>query len=634
MEMAKEEICPFCKRSLKSHDQLCPTCGSLVGKTMFKSRSIGPGDILSDRYRVVRELGRGGMGAVYLAEETTLATGRFVSIKILPAHLTMDKSILSRFQEEIRTAAGLDHPAIVPIYFVGEHKGLYYFVMKYLEGGTIHQNLKKNGPFSESETRRILAVIADALEYAHNRGVVHRDIKTSNIMVSPEGIPTLMDFGVSRSPEAKELTLPGQIVGTAEYMSPEQWYGEAEKRSDTYSMGVVMYFMLTGQLPFRSKNPFELMKMHQEKTPTPLSSIRSDISPEMESLCNWCMDKEKENRPSTSALLASCLRGEEQPPNELVVDAKRRSDPQATVDYQMDSEASAVSSAPENTKLAKLLHEADLAYAKGDLTMAIKLATKANNMNLDSTQIDNRLKKFTHLRKTVDQITKRAEHKRRSGFIHQAINDYQALQNVYQIPEVKKLLAQTMKQARELDNLYAEGKKHQREGEYKKALKCFKEVIKHDAENQDALKRKHEILQKPKRKRNTFKTVTKYKRLFIFGAIGLALVTLAIKMPGLTQKAADSMREKKMYASPAVFNVQTFYKILDVMEGPHPDRKEALMEMTEELVEKGNVALKKDDFTAAKSAYTEARKMMVDGTSDADAIDNLINKISAQIKFQ
>src|SRR5688572_27610071 len=210
---------------------------------------------LAGEYSLQRELGRGGMGVVYLARDVQL--DRDVAIKVLPSHLARTAESRERFVREARTAAGLSHPHIVPIHRVGEAGGFVFFVMSYVDGETLGERLRTRGPLPPAEAARVLREVAWALAYAHGRGIVHRDVKPDNILLEGgTGRALVTDFGIAHGgatpgPE----TEPGRIMGTAHFMSPEQAADEPiDGRSDLYSLGVVGYVAVSGRLPFEAPN--------------------------------------------------------------------------------------------------------------------------------------------------------------------------------------------------------------------------------------------------------------------------------------------------------------------------------------------------------------------------------------------
>jgi serine/threonine protein kinase len=234
---------------------------------------------VGSRYEISDEIGRGGMGVVFRARDVRLR--RSVAIKLLPPELAFREEVRSRFLREAQTAAQLSHPNVVPIYSVDEVNGLVFFVMALVEGESLGAYLKREGRAPLDFTRRILRDVADALSYAHARSIVHRDIKPDNILMDRVTGRTLVsDFGIARAAEGdSRLTATGIAVGTPAYMSPEQAIGERDidGRSDLYSLGVVGYQMLTGELPFAATNTPAMLMKHINQTPRPLRELRPDL---------------------------------------------------------------------------------------------------------------------------------------------------------------------------------------------------------------------------------------------------------------------------------------------------------------------------------------------------------------------
>ena len=231
--------------------------------------------LLDGRYRVVSKLGSGGMANVYLAEDQEL--GRQVAIKILNERHAHDEQFVERFRREAKNAAGLSHPNIVSIYDRGETGGTYYIAMEYLDGRTLKELLRRRGPMPVKLALQYARQVLAAMGSAHRRGIVHRDIKPHNVMVDAEGRLKVTDFGIARAGPS-QVTEVGSIVGTAQYLSPEQARGEAvDQRSDIYSMGIVLYEMLTGGVPFTGETPVEIAMKHLSATPEPPSTKRPEI---------------------------------------------------------------------------------------------------------------------------------------------------------------------------------------------------------------------------------------------------------------------------------------------------------------------------------------------------------------------
>jgi serine/threonine-protein kinase len=238
-----------------------------------------------------------------------------VAIKILPPELGFRGEIKSRFLREAETAAQLSHPNIVPIYSVDEREGLVFFVMACVDGDTLAKRVAEQGPLPVDEVRRILREVADALAYAHARGVIHRDIKPDNILLGESGRAMVTDFGIARAIQEgadSRLTATGVAIGTPAYMSPEQAAGDREidGRSDLYSLGVVGYQMLTGQLPFQANSTAAMLMKHIAEQPTPIEQLRPGVPPDLSAAVMTMLEKEPSQRFSSAAALKSVLSGD------------------------------------------------------------------------------------------------------------------------------------------------------------------------------------------------------------------------------------------------------------------------------------------------------------------------------------
>ena len=250
--------------------------------------------VFDGRYRIVRKLGAGGMADVYLAEDQEL--GRQVAIKILNDRHAVDDSFIERFRREAKNAAGLSHPNIVSIYDRGEAEGTYYIAMEFLDGRSLKELIVGRGPapvkIAIDYSRQILA----ALAAAHRQGIVHRDIKPHNVIVGSEGRLKVTDFGIARS-GASQMTEVGSIIGTAQYLSPEQARGaQVDQTSDLYSVGVVLYEMLTGQVPFTGDTPLEIAMKHLSEVPKPPSELRPDVPHDLDSVVLRALAKDPSER--------------------------------------------------------------------------------------------------------------------------------------------------------------------------------------------------------------------------------------------------------------------------------------------------------------------------------------------------
>ena len=252
--------------------------------------------ILSGRYQLVAHLARGGMADVYEAEDTLL--NRRVAIKILHPNFAADQAFVTRFRREAQAAANLSHPNIVAIYDWGQDTDTYYMVMELIEGRTLREILKAEGAMLPRRAAEIAAEAAAALEVAHQAGVFHRDIKPGNIMITSDGGVKVTDFGIARAlDDSEELTKTGAVIGTATYFSPEQAQGlPADGRSDIYSLGVVLYEMLSGRPPFTGESPVAVAYQHvSEYPPTPVQ-VSPEVPAELSMIVETAMAKNPEDR--------------------------------------------------------------------------------------------------------------------------------------------------------------------------------------------------------------------------------------------------------------------------------------------------------------------------------------------------
>jgi len=274
-------------------------------------------EVLSANYELESEVGRGGMGIVYCAKDRRLK--REIAIKVLPPELSFRADIRQRFLREAETAAQLNHPNIVPIYTVEERDNLVYFVMAYIKGDNLGQRLQQHGPIPPVEVRRILREVADALAYAHNRNVIHRDIKPDNIIIDEEtGRAMVTDFGIARAltdSGDSRLTATGMAIGTPAYMSPEQSAGDhaIDGRSDLYSLGVVGYQMLCGQPPFVANNTPSMLVKHLSERPVPVDERWPDLPQDLSRAVMMCLEKDPNDRFPSAAAFSAALNGGSMP---------------------------------------------------------------------------------------------------------------------------------------------------------------------------------------------------------------------------------------------------------------------------------------------------------------------------------
>src|SRR5438270_1509636 len=293
--------------------------------------------VLSDHYELDSEIGGGGMGIVYRAKDRRLKLT--VAIKLLPPELAFRSDIKTRFLREAETAAQLSHPNIVPIYTVDETEGLVFFVMAYVDGENLAKRIFERGVLPADEVRRILRDVADALAYAHERGVVHRDIKPDNIIIASQtGRPMVTDFGIARAVSDGDslLTATGMAIGTPAYMSPEQAAGERtiDGRSDLYSLGIVAYQMLAGEPPFVAGSTPAMLVKHISERPIPVQQRRADVPEDLARAVMLMLEKDPANRfPSAAALVAALDTGNMPAPPARTSGNTARSDYAAAENY-------------------------------------------------------------------------------------------------------------------------------------------------------------------------------------------------------------------------------------------------------------------------------------------------------------
>ena len=270
------------------------------------------GIILNDRYEIEELIGTGGMADVYRARDNLL--GRTVAVKVLHAQYAKDPVFIQRFRQEAQSAGNLNQPNVVNVYDWGIEGDTYYLVMEYVEGRDLKDVILSGGPLLPERAVEITLSICAALEAAHAQGIIHRDIKPQNIFITSDNQVKVMDFGIARSAGGTAMTQTGTIMGTAQYISPEQAQGQtADQRSDLYSLGVVLYEMLTGKPPFDGDNPVSIAYKHVREDPLPPSMINPDISPELEAVVMKALSKNPENRYQNvvemQADLERCLEG-------------------------------------------------------------------------------------------------------------------------------------------------------------------------------------------------------------------------------------------------------------------------------------------------------------------------------------
>ncbi len=317
--------CAQCGHENAVGSRFCARCGAGLEPDPEDDRAavaspVASGTIFDGKYQVLQEIGRGGMGVVYRGHDLSL--GRMVAIKVLPEQFNTDDEVIGRFKREARAMAALDHPNIVPVYAIGQERSFHYFVMKFLEGATVAElldQMRRADPdvarFDAWTVQQIITQACKGLGHAHRRGLVHRDIKPGNLMVSPENHVTIMDFGIVKEtsavgePGVGPITRTGLVFGTPEYMSPEQAQGRQAPgpQADLYSLGVVAYEMLTGNAPFRGDSPFSIVLKHIKEPVPPIVGRIADVSEAFEAAVFKALAKHLDERYVDADEMAQAL---------------------------------------------------------------------------------------------------------------------------------------------------------------------------------------------------------------------------------------------------------------------------------------------------------------------------------------
>ena len=300
--------CPACKAENDSSAADCTACGaSLLAPTaVVVSIDLSPGALFHGRYEILGFLGRGGMGMVYRARDKTL--DEIVAIKVLRPDFAQDPSMAERFRSEIKMARRVRHRNVCAIHDYGEERGLLYISMELVEGVDLKHVLKAQGRLPFDEAFDVAIQVAEGLQAVHEAGIIHRDLKTPNIMVDPQKVARLMDFGIAKRQEGGGAsTATGQVLGTPEYMSPEQAQGQrVDFRSDVYALGVVIYEVFTGDVPFRGDTPISTILKHLHDPP-PID--QAGVPDALRPILRRALAKDPEARYSSARALADALRG-------------------------------------------------------------------------------------------------------------------------------------------------------------------------------------------------------------------------------------------------------------------------------------------------------------------------------------
>jgi len=480
--MSDMKPCPYCGESLKPDAVVCRFCGSSLpgdsSATLLKEYQVKTA--LSQKYDIIEVIGRGGMATVYKAIQRNL--NRTVALKVVHPNLVHDSEFLSRFHREAQMAASLNHPNIVMIYDVGAINDVHFISMEYLEGEDLQTLIRRSGKLAVDDTIHIIAPIAEALDYAHQMGLVHRDVKSANILITKTRRPVLTDFGIAHATSGTRLTLAGTVIGTPEYMSPEQAEGKViDGRSDIFSLGIVMFECLTGTVPFKGDNP--LTTIHgiiYEDTPS-IKKFDAKIPSWLAEVISSVLAKTPDERLPSGLVLSVHLYERRTPSGSFKKGYSR------VLQNTIPAGAKASMGASNRTLISLIII----------FTMVIASATfiylKQSSSKYPADEIiaaPDTAAEAILLLSRVNSIILEAESLFRNGRIEEALEKYKeasVIQPSNQIVSLKITEINTLLSGRkEISNLTESGDKFFERGNYTRALDDYTRIILIDKENEHA----------------------------------------------------------------------------------------------------------------------------------------------------
>jgi TolB-like protein/Flp pilus assembly protein TadD len=323
--------CPKCHFDNPADSKYCKECGTRVSPAITETletpkEELTTGSTFADRYQIIEELGKGGMGRVYKALDKEINAK--VALKLIKSEISADHKTIERFRNEIRIARDVSHKNVCRMYDLNKEEGSYFITMEYVSGEDLRSFIKRSRQLAVGTAITIAKQVCEGLAEAHKSGVIHRDLKPSNIMIDKDGNARIMDFGIARSLKAKGITGAGVMIGTPEYMSPEQVEGkEVDQRSDIYSLGVILYEMVTGRVPFEGDTPFTIGMKHKGEIPKNPKEFNTQISDDLNRVILRCLEKEKEKRYQSAGEVRSVLTNIEKgiPTTERIVPERKPS---------------------------------------------------------------------------------------------------------------------------------------------------------------------------------------------------------------------------------------------------------------------------------------------------------------------
>lgn len=339
--------CPKCHSDNPEDSGFCSKCGTQLPPSEessvfptetleIPSEELARGSIFAGRYEIIEELGKGGMGKVYRVEDKKIK--QEVALKLINPAIASDKKNIERFSNELKNARMISHPNVCRMFDLGEEKGIHYITMEYVSGEDLKSFIRRAKQLAPGTAINIAKQVCEGLAEAHRLGVVHRDLKPQNVMIDKEGNSRIMDFGIARSVTGKAITGAGVMIGTPEYMSPEQVEGkDTDQRSDIYSLGVILYETVTGRVPFEAETPFAIGVKQKSEIPKDPRELNSQIPGDLSQLILRCMEKDKEKRPQSAGKLRSELESIEKGIPQTEIEIPKRKPPtskEITVSFQ------------------------------------------------------------------------------------------------------------------------------------------------------------------------------------------------------------------------------------------------------------------------------------------------------------
>ncbi len=302
--------CPSCQKDISDSTNFCNFCGAVLGSSreawdestqtlLLPVQKLKRGEIFAERYEIIESLGQGRMGRVYRVVDLHL--DEEVTLKILKPEIAADFKTIDRFKSEMILARKISHKNVCKMFNLGNYEGLFYLTMEYVPGQNLKGLIRQTGQLAVGTSISLAKQVCKGLSEAHHTGIVHRDLKPGNIMIDREGLVRIMDFGIARITEAKGLMETGVIIGTPEYMSPEQAEdAEIDLRSDIYSLGIILYEMVTGQIPFEGDTPIKIAVKQKTENPRSVRTINPRIPINLDKIILKCLEKAKDKRYQTA----------------------------------------------------------------------------------------------------------------------------------------------------------------------------------------------------------------------------------------------------------------------------------------------------------------------------------------------